>query len=454
MSCLRATLDRLKLLWQEKRILIILLTVQITLNSIGQFLPDGFQVAIMALSGAVLLVFSVYAVYEMRGNILVMLLNIMLLYFNYSLVVAVYWKANALNPIFTGYTREEFLKCINIELLFYGAYVLFLDGKIVVDKFVYVRKATPKYFVVAMCSLYIALAPFLFYHTESFGVRGIITAPYEYSLIVMIVGLCFSKRKVTAILPLAVASLWIIAHGLMHGERILALQMIIIWGVYLLLHKLTIKLIVPACIVGVFSFTVFGIFRGATSLDGDFVKSTVNHLLNERMANDTSYYAYWASMSIERFAEATPFFERLLYFIKYVGYVFLGSIIPNFNLSTLSVQLNVHVGGGWLPFYTYFWGGYIGSLLTGVGLAALLNKATNLHKKRNFLNYLAIYLVATAPRWYLYAPATLTRGVLFFALFYGGCCLVGKLLPFLIDRVKIMAQKRRKGIEYEGDSSD
>lgn len=441
-----------KSLWQRKRIWIILLAVQILLNIIGQILPSGVQIVLMGSSGAVLLTFSGYAVYTQRSNILVMLLNIMLLYFNYSLVAAVYWNTDALDAIFAGYSWNEFLKCINIELLFYGAYALLLKDKPKVNKRVYLSKGKANYLIVAMCSLYIAVAPFLFYHTEQFGVRGTITPLYEYALIVMILGLRFCRRDVKAIAPLLVVSGWIILHGLMHGERVLALQMMIVWGLYLLLHMLSVKLIIPACIAGIFLFTIFGIFRGAASLGGNFLEVTMQRLLNGGMANDTSYYAYWASMSIKRFADVTPFFERLLYLIRYIGYIFLGSVIPKADISTLAVQLNVHTGGGWLPFYAHFWLGYPGALLTGIGLAVLLNKVTGLRHKRKFCNYLSIYLVATAPRWYLYAPATLTRGVMFFSLFYYACVMVNKWMPFLWEWVKgKLGLKLGKYVQKEGE---
>lgn len=425
-----------KSLWQRKRIWIILLAVQILLNIIGQILPSGVQIVLMGSSGAVLLTFSGYAVYTQRSNILVMLLNIMLLYFNYSLVAAVYWNTDALDAIFAGYSWNEFLKCINIELLFYGAYALLLKDKPKVNKRVYLSKGKANYLIVAMCTLYIAAAPFLFYHTEKFGVRGTITPLYEYALIVMILGLCFCRRDVKAIAPLLLASGWIILHGLMHGERILALQMVIVWGLYLLLHMLSVKLIIPACVAGVLFFTIFGIFRGAEALDGNFLEITLQRLLNGGMANDTSYYAYWAGMSINRFAGITPFYERIFLFIKYIGYVFLGSVIPDVNLSWLASSANYHLGGGWLPFYVYCWLGPIGVLLSGIGLAVLINKVTVLQRKRKFCNYLSIYLVATAPRWYLYAPATITRGVLFFSLFYYACAMANKWMPFLWERVK------------------
>lgn len=434
--------EQAKTLWQRKRIWIIVLVAQVLLNMIGQMLPDGVQVALMASSGAVLLAFSVRVVYSQRSNMLSMLLNIVLLYFNYSLVAAVYWNTGGLEKIFDGYTWKEFLKCINIELLFWGTYTLFLKDCPKANKRVFLQKGQPNYLIIAACTVYIVLAPFLFYHTDKFGVRGLITPLYEYAIIVMIVGLRFARRNINGVVPLLTASCWMILHGLMHGERILALQMMIVWGLYLLLHVLSVKLVIPACFVGIFLFTVFGIYRGMASLEGNFLSHTFKTLFSGGMANDTAYFAYWASLSINRLAEATPFFERLLYFLRYIGYIFLGSVIPDSNLSVLSSQVNYHLGGGWLPFYIHFWLGGTGVLLGGGGLAWLVNKVTGLQRKKQFCNYLAIYLVATAPRWYLYSPASLTRGLLFFSVFYYGCAMVDRWSPVVLE--KLIGKLKRK----------
>lgn len=449
-----------KTLWQRKRIWIIILGAQIVLNMLGLLLPDGFQVVLMATSGAVLLAFSVYAVYSQRSNMLSMLLNILLLYFNYSLVAAVYWNTGGLEKIFNGYTWEEFLKGINTVLLFWGVYALLLKESPKVDHRIYLQKGKPNYLVVGACTAYLVLAPFLFYKTDTFGVRGTITPLYEYAIIIMIVGLRFSRRNFNGVTPLLVGSCWMILHGLMHGERILALQMMIVWGLYLLLHVLSIKLVIPACFAGVFLFTIFGLYRGMASLSGNFLSRTFKVLFSGGMANDTSYFAYWASLSINRFAEATPFFERLLYMLRYIGYIFLGSVIPDANVSVLSSQANFHLGGGWLPFYLNFWLGSIGVLLGGGGLALLVNKVTGLQRKKAFRNYMAIYLVATAPRWYLYAPAPLTRGVMFYTLFYFGCAFVERWSPVVLEKLKEMlsrvaAKKKRRDearSEQEQDS--
>lgn len=435
----------LKNLWRQKKGWFIVLLSQILLNIVGMQLSEDIQVGLMASSGLLLLVLSGYAVYSQRNNMLAVLLNIMLLYFNYSVVSAVYWNANSLDSIFvnSGYSREEFLNAINIELLFYGTYALLLDSDTRPDKTIFLLKEKPNFLVVIPCVAYIALAPFLFYKTESFGTRGSVTALYEYAVVVLIVALRFTGRDLRALIPLLTASIWLIFHGLISGERVLALQMMIVWGLYLLLHVLTFKLIVSIFVLGVFGFTVFGVYRGLSAMEGDVLGNTLEYLSSVGMANDTSYYAYWAGMSINRLADASTVWERLRYFMQYVLYCFGGSAVPDSNLSVIAAQLNYHAGGGWLPFYINCWLGFAGVILSGAGMAWIINRVTQFLSDRFYTNYLALYIIATCPRWYLYSPATITRGVLIFTVFYLGCCLVNKWGYVVINGVKSQFLKNK-----------
>lgn len=425
--------SRLQPVWEQNKVWIIMIAIQFVANLIGQLLPDGIQIVLMFSSGLMLLVLSGVSVYYQRNNILGFVLNIMLLYFNYSMVATVYWNHDGLDVHFTGYTWEEFLRCINIELVFYGTYLCVLKRDLPIDRNVFTKQYKHSNWVVAACTAYILLAPFLFYKTEQFGTRGIFSAFYEYSLVVLIVALRFSGRKIKPLVALCVASAWLVIHGLLHGERVLSLQILIVWGLYLLLHFLSLKIVIPGCIAGIFVFTLFGMYRGMNALEGDVFSNVLTTLFRGGLANDTSYAAYQAGMSIVRFADLQTIWDKLTYLFKYILYLIGGSSVPDVNLSVLSAQFNYHCGGGWLPYYFYFWLGYVGVILCGAALAMAVNITTELKEKKFFTNYLALYIVATCPRWYLYSPASLTRGILVYAVLYYLLKLTRRWMPVAWD---------------------
>ena len=416
--------EHLQNVWNVKKVWIILVVVQVIANTLVKALDMGGYAVMMASSGLLLLALSGYVTWYQRNNLLSFLLSIVLLYFNYSLVASVYLNAGSLPAHFSGYSLGELLRSMNIVLVFYIAYLCTLKGGPVKDRGVFQEKNATDWMVSAAGAAYVALAPFLFYHTEAFGVRGIASTFYEYALIVLLVALSFSGRNWKALVVLLGSSAWMILHGLLHGERVLALQIMIVWGIYLLLHVLSLKLIIPGCIAGIFLFTIFGMYRGLNALEGNVFYNVFQSLLHGGMANDTSYAAFQTSLNVIRYGDLLSIWERLWLFIKYLAYIFAGSAVPDVNLALLALEVGWHGGGGWLPVYFYFWLGFPGVIASGALLGWLVNKVSNLNRKRGYLNYLALYLVATSPRWYLYSPAPLTRGVLMYTLAYVGAVVV------------------------------
>ena len=200
--------------------------------------------------------------------------------------------------------------------------------------------------------------------------------------------------------------------------------MMIVWGLYLLLHVLSLRLIIPACIVGIFVFTIFGMYRGLSALEGNVFTSVFQSLLHGGMANDTSYAAFQTSMNVLRLEDISTIWERLWLFLKYLAYIFAGSAVPDVNLAVLALEVGWHGGGGWLPVYFDFWLGFPGVIVVGVLLGWLINKASTLRRGKDYFNYLALYVVATSPRWYLYSPSPLTRGLLMYTLAFVGATAV------------------------------
>lgn len=410
--------DALLMVWKRRKVWILLVLAQVLVNTVVVHLDWGGQTVLMATSGCLLLALSAYATYYQRKNMLSFVLNIIILYFNYSLVASVYWNANALPAHFAGYTFGELLRGINIVLLFFATYMCTLKDNADPEKRVFIKKDSPNWLIVGVAAAYIALAPFLFYHTESFGTRGVASAFYEYSLVVLIVSLCFSRRDWKALGVLMAVCIWMIMHGLLHGERVLALQMVIVWGLYLLIHRLSLKLIIPCCIAGIFVFTIFGMYRGLNALEGNVLKNVFQSLLQGGMANDTSYAAFQTSMNVLRLADISTIWERLGLFLRYLLYIVAGSSVQDANLAILALEVGWHGGGGWLPVYFSFWLGYPGVIAVGIGLGWLINKASQLRPGKDYFNYLALYVVVTTPRWYLYSPAPLTRGLLMYTLVF------------------------------------
>ncbi len=409
-------------IWQkmrkEKLVFVLLVLIQFFANTAALNAEPEEQVICMAASGALFLILSVYVACLQRKNMLCFVLSIAILYFNYSLVAGVYWSADSLPRIFDSHSYDELLRGMNLVLVFFTTFLCCLKANREADIHVFLEKYPCSWLIVLASAVYISAAPFLFYNTESFGTRGIASAFYEYSLVILIVALAFCGRNLKALSILMLASGWIILHGLLHGERALALQMLIICGVYLMLHRFSLKLIIPGCIAGIFVFTLFGLYRGLNDLEGDVLTQVFRFLKNGGMANDTSFAAFQTSLNVVRFADMSSLSERLTLFLRYLLYIVAGGAVKDVNLARLALEAGVHGGGGWLPGYFYFWLGYPGVILSAAALGWFVNRISRLSKENKFQNYLSLYVLATVPRWYLYSPSALTRGLLLYILVF------------------------------------
>lgn len=369
-------------------------------------------------SGLVLIIGSIYSVYSYRRNILAVILHIMLAYFNYSVVVSVCWNLNNLHSIFNGYTYDEQLNGISIVLVFWCSYIVTIQTNIGFDRLAFKRQSGSNEIFVFGCVVYTFCAPFLFYSSAEFGERGGGSPLYEYTIIIILVGIYFTGRRKKNLIALGAASTFFSLHGLLYGERVSALQITIIWGIYLLLDRLDVKTIMIACVGGVVGLTVVGMVRGISAWHSGAIKEAVDILLEERLANSTSYFAYQSGLSIYRLEFEVPLINRLIQFGAFVFYIFLGSIVPNSNLSVIASEYNHNWGGGWLPFYCHFWFGIIGVIFMAVFVGKIVQMACSPCMGSYYKNYLRLYVIATVPRWYLYSPSAICRGILIFTVLF------------------------------------
>ena len=160
------------------------------------------------------------------------------------------------------------------------------------------------------------------------------------------------------------------------------------------------------------------------------VQKSLSLLLDERFTSDTAYYAYQAGNAIVRFESYNSIWDRVRYGVGYLEYIFVGGSVAAGNLANI-VQKNsgtFHQGGGWIMFYAHFWGGVIGVILVGSYIVFITRHIVKLVDSNDyFKNYLALYVTASVPRWFLYSPSQITRGIFIYALLYGAFMFIHKL---------------------------
>lgn len=413
-------------LFEITSILVILFEIYMLDNRISDEL--------LACAGIISLLQIAFITFNSKKNPLLFALDFFIFYFVYSVTARVYLELEELPYIFriTSVTRNELLDSAITVQLFFCAYAYTIKSNKSIDLHVFERKAAGNKYIVWICSLMCVVSPSLFYDaSKGYGVRGSISSPlYEYTGLFILIGLMYTGREKENLWVLALSSGFWCLHGFFYGERAPALTAVIAWGCYLFLPKITSKSISLYSMAGIVLFSVAGAFRGISNFSTKGLYSTIQGLLRERFASDTAYYAYQAGIAIKRFENYTSLWDRIKFGIDYIAYVVLGGSIEAGNLSNIVAdhQGTFHQGGGWIMFYAHFWGSAIVVLGVGIYIGIVICRSFRLKDSDDiYFNYLALYLVASTPRWFLYSPSQITRGVLIYTVMFAAFYFINML---------------------------
>lgn len=367
-----------------------------------------------------------------RKSLLLLFILGVLAYANYS-ICFVNYISYASNTMFTGLANAAVgLTGAQILLLFTAILGLFMHSN--TSKY-----ELPNLFNQNVCrnnryylfhfSTVILLALILIFayaRPETAGERGSPSTIYEYSILLVTVGLYYSaESRFIRSLYVLMAALYA-AQNFMFGGRITGLQLIFIlllfWGSS---RKISWKMWGMGIALYLCMITI-GELRGQI-LSGTFtgLTSAVSKVMERGFSLDTAYSSYFTSLQFVLVADATLIGDRLyMGLLQMISYIVGGTIMPEANIALYVGQFYKNYMGGVLPFFGYFCFGWLGVVFYALLTCAYLNRFVKISGKgfsasaHGFLVCTAVYLAATAFRWYLYTPNNLIRGVLLLGIVY------------------------------------
>jgi len=369
-----------------------------------------------------LILFNVYVAYSFLKDIPYFLLSLFVGYCNYSIAMGEYIFGVSIAPD-TG-ARTDHAEAIGL----YGLVVFnFL--------FFWVLNKNKSYHSLTMTNLdysigknhflfFILLFSVIFFiyigidwrRTEVYQVR--ISPIFEYSILLILIASFYARKdRVLAMFFVVVVLLFILADAI-NGGRVSSTQVLILCALVFsdkLFFIRNTKFLIPLMFFGAFFMKLLGTLRNSPDFSGTSLQVLSDSFLRNFFVFDTATFSYYAGLTM---IEATNFIEwpyRIFNFVSWIFYVFFGSLLHEHEHTSAYVSLNyfVNFGGGGISSYFYFWGGWfgviIGSLTVAFFITYLRKRATS---NKIFLG-LFILSIATVPRWYLYAPNSLFRPMLF-----------------------------------------
>ena len=292
-------------------------------------------------------------------------------------------------------------------------------------------------FIIAFIAIFGILRP------DTKGVRGSTSTLYEYSTIFFIVGFYYFSyinmyKKISLLLMLI-----IIIQDLFYGGRATAIQIALIIYIFYIQKsfKPNYKIIIPLAITGFLVLSGVGMFRANFQFSTNSILNIVKSLGEKNLTLDTAFSAYYTSLTFIKTKSILTYPERIHIFINWLFSIFLGgNAVANSNVAVITRRYFVHYAGGVLPFFGYFYFGYVGVILLAVVVSIYFNTMIQFNQKSVFYKCALLYVSISVPRWLLYSPSSLFRGVFlvavlfYFTKFANKILLLNKYSKPIVDR--------------------
>jgi hypothetical protein len=201
------------------------------------------------------------------------------------------------------------------------------------------------------------------------------------------------------------------------GSRVTGIQLIIIFLLFNFSKYLNARNIVIFMFFGLIIANILSVYRGDYSLSIQDLSLGISKLFNEGLAFDTSYFAYFASLTFIGTIDYYSVVERLGHFMNF----FISQFYPGEfgeSLYQISRRHFFHSNGGVLPIYMYYYLGAVGSVMISFVVVMYMKILNNYLKVKFLYIVMGVYFVVTVPRWYLYSPYQLLRGMLLIIIVY------------------------------------
>lgn len=380
-----------------------------------------------------ILILSMYLIIKTKDNIGLIVVYSLIAYFNYSIVVTNYIDRLSWS-YFTSFS-DDHVSYLGVLILFVFTLLLsmLIPKKIThtyTAKDSIIKKTTANIWLITSVLIVVLtyILIFQFGRPETSELRGSPSALYEYSIIFFIIGFHFVGHNRVSKILLTILLCLFAMQNFIFGGRIIGLQLLLVYFIMYYSHKIKIIKIFPFIILGFIIMSLIGIDRASLTFSIQGINEVINNIRDTMFALDTSYSAYFTSLTFLKTQEIISLADRLNLFGNFLMSIIFGSSIENSSLPIYTRSIYSHYNGGIFPFYFYFYLGWVGvvisTLLISLYAKIIIQKDS---VESGLLNCISVYFISTTFRWYLYTPIILLRGFLLLIIVYYGFLLISKI---------------------------
>lgn len=376
-----------------------------------------YQPYILLISYCILLI-DLYLLYKNRHNNLLLVINLIIFFFNYSICAGEYILQNSElgDDLYSTSYGNLYIDGVFLLFIFEFIRLIFFRHKI---KNIEIKTQSSPILFYLIYSFLIYIAIFEVNREYSLAYEVKITPLYEYSTLLFILLLYYcGKSNFRNIIAHLLAVIFII-QDMYYGGRVTSLQLILLFLIMKHKHLMKFEYIIIFFPIATLLFTVIGVYRSNYTFDISLISTTIEEIKSTGFVQDTAICAYLASITHINAHIHTDCFTEFTSFIAFISTIFFGSkasFLFGFDpelpdVTTISQHFHWNVGGGLIFTWYYFWFGLSGVIIFTTLMFYTIKKIFYSHKDIFIL--IAIAITLTLPRWYLYSPLAFLRGPFF-----------------------------------------
>lgn len=366
------------------------------------------------LGGGLVLLMSAYLVFVSRVNVGLFSVFLFVAYCNYSVVLGEYFFDGRLGaPLYDVKFTHIYDSLLYLLLAFSSVLTIIYNPSASID----VEDVVVDSPYVFFGAIFVLVLVFIFGvdRGASSGYMVRISSFYEYSVAIFLLAFIVSglspARNGFLLIFMGVFAL----QDLFYGGRITSVQLALLSVITIFARTVKLKHVCLAFVLGVFLLAFVGASR--FGLEGGSLSGAILNIFSNYFVFDTSVYAFYASATHVAASALAGQEAKTQSFISFLLLILLGSVSEGETLTSyVSDNFFPNLGGGFFPSSFFFWFGWVGVVFASAALGLLINKLSRTTTQLGFC--LMAILVATAPRWYLYSPGNLLRGMLVFSVIF------------------------------------
>lgn len=266
--------------------------------------------------------------------------------------------------------------------------------------------------------------------------RMSISSIYEYSIAFLIIGLYFSGGTKSCLSLLAVVSIIRIGLDFYIGARITSIEIITIWYLMVFAAEIKLRSLIPVTVVAFIVMLTVGELRGS-AFDASAITNGITDYMRSGFAWDGAYAAYHTSESMVAYRDLTIEGADLSDFFGYLYSLIGGDSAGYIGLQYEMAPYYWNMGGGYLPFFFYYYLGYPGVIISSIIIGCVLRYFTLLSEDQDATDvarFAYIWICATCYRWLSYSASPLIRGLLIVLIAFLIISILAKINPTILRR--------------------